>query len=117
MTEFSRPADGRVDEDTPDIAGFISIGLGVVSTMGCMGSCVPYIGGLFMLMSWMTIFLGIAAGAVGLVIRKQAEVSATYSGVGLAMNFAIMLLWVVYFVVVFGLVAVFLGAVIAAENM
>ncbi len=117
MTDFSRPADGRVDNETPDVLGFISIGLGVVSTMGCLGSCIPYLGGLLMMLSWMTTMMGIVVGGAGVVVRTQSDASPTLSGAGLAVNLIVLLLWILYMVFVFGLMAVLVGFVIAAENL
>jgi hypothetical protein len=114
VTDFSRPADGRHAE-SPDVLGFISLGLGLVSTLGCLGSCIPYLGTLLMALSWMTTILGVITGAAGVVVRKQAEASPVYSGAGLALNLVVIALWIAYFVFVFGLLAVLFGSVLLLE--
>ena len=91
--------------------------MGVLSTMGCLGSCIPYLGTIFMFLSWFTTVMGVITGAAGVVVAQQADRPATLGGIGLGLNLAVILLWVAYMVFVFGLVAVLMGGVILAETL
>lgn len=96
----------------PDVLGIASVVTGVIALFGCMGTCVPYVGVLFMLMSMGFSVMGVILGSISVFQRRAAALPEGAAWAGALLNTAVLALWVLYWVVSMFLVLGILGVLV-----
>ena len=98
----------------PDVLGIASLVCGALAGAGCIGTCVPYLGILFMMGSMLLSLVGAILGAVGTMQQNAKGESNALSLGGVVMNGVVLLLWLAYWIFTFGVVIVAFGLMFVA---
>ncbi|MEZ4316604.1 MAG: hypothetical protein R3F61_03850 [Myxococcota bacterium] len=113
-------AQGQKTEPVPDYFGMASLASGILAGAGCFGTCIPYLGSLFMFASMGFSLLGTLLGVVAVTNRRRDSESEALAWGGLITSGTFLALWLLYWIFALFVMFAVLGGMfvfILAENL